>query len=121
MITREAIMDGVATDDDLVSDLHDAEGNPVRRDQSPGDLRGFPFADQSLLPKLPGHVEARMLNGNWYGRGPEIVLWDTADEVHIMMPVSMVKHCALYLQALKRAAAMKRRGDVEPIGGYRVS
>ena len=104
--------------------LHDAAGNTVAANQSPGDVRDLPFADRAMFPALevlPAHIEARLLDGNWYGYGPEIILWDAASELQVSVPASSSRATISHrIRGMSRVAKRKRRGEEPKNGGYRV-
>jgi hypothetical protein len=60
---------------------HDAAGAPVGPDQPPPDVIDLPVWDGDV--ELPTGIEARLLDGNWSGTGPLVILWCPEHELHI--------------------------------------
>lgn len=66
------------------------------------------IAPDALGISLPPPIEAHLLYGNWYGNGPEIVLWHPRAELQALVPLrDRVKVVPLALAALIEAAAAK--------------
>jgi hypothetical protein len=59
---------------------HDGSGAPVRPDQRPPDVIDLPIYSGLKLPK---GIEARLLDGNWYGTGPMVVLCCPEHDLHV--------------------------------------
>lgn len=98
----------------------DAEGNPVGRHEYPGDVRDLPHLDMHEGESLPYGVSAYLLNGNWYGEGPEIVLWHDAAQVHKSFPLWARSSLQFNVAVVLEAAAMKMRGAPQKDGGFYV-
>ena len=80
--------------------LHDEHGNPVASDQRPPDVDTLPFLESGALPSPPpAGIEARVLRGNWFGRGQEVVLWHPQSQKWTQFPLNDADRCydvALY-------------------------
>lgn len=68
--------------------------------------------DGALGMTIPLPIEARLLQGNWYGNGPEIVLWHPTAALQAMVPLryraTMLK---LAIDALLVAVAEKEQAS----------
>lgn len=110
-------------DDEFRGKSWDQNGNPIKPDQSPGLVTKLPLLD--LLPGeiLPVGVSAHLLDGNWYGAGPEICLWDGLSEMHLSFPLYDRKALPHWLRRLAKAAKAKRNNprQVALLGGVWVT
>jgi hypothetical protein len=91
----------------------DENGNPVDPDKSPGLVTLMPLLALAPGEEMPFGVGAHLLGGNYYGSGPEIVLWDGLSEMHVSFPLWDRKQLPLWLNRLKKAGERKKR---DPIG-----
>jgi hypothetical protein len=110
----------------LPAGLHDANGNPVGPHDRPPDVTDLPLIPKNEIGPLPKGLEARMLGGNWYGNGPEIVIWHPKQEVHYNVPLcrkeTMLPHAVRVVSSAARAAANGMSPYKDSIGeGYWVT
>lgn len=62
---------------------------PIPRDVTDAPyVPGLPRIQDGAVGDLPRGVEARLLEGNWYGAGPEIVLYDVGTHRHVHVPLA---------------------------------
>jgi hypothetical protein len=107
---------------DLTS-LYDADGKPVSGHDRPPDVTDLPLIPKGEFDPLPKGLEARLLGGNWYGKGPEIVIWHPKQEIHYSFPVSlkdtMLSHAIRVVLVAAKAAASGMAPYSDGIGeGY---
>ena len=76
------------------SQPHDAAGNPVAPHRPPEVTELPMWAD---APDLPDGFEARILDGNWYGTGPIIVIWNPSLQLHVDIPMSQATPDGIFL------------------------
>lgn len=93
----------------------DQDGKPIDRDQSPGDVRLLPLLGLTPKEALPAGVSAHLLGGNWYGDGPEIVLWDGLSEMQFSFPLWDRKHLPHWLRRLAKAGQIKKKNPAKVI------
>ena len=102
----------------------DQNGNPTTPDQRPcEDGRDLPPLALQGTEKLPPRVEAYLLGGNWYGAGPEIVLYDVESDMNLSFPLWDRKQLPRFVRRLAKAAALKKANPakVAQSGGVWVS
>ena len=89
--------------------LYDANGNPVDVHDRPPDVPDLPLMPEEEIGPLPKGLEARLLDGNWYGNGPEIVIWHPAQQVWYSVPLRkkafMLSHAIRVVSAAASASA----------------
>ena len=96
-------------DDEFRGKSWDQDGKPVAPDQRPPDAPKLPLLALEPGEVMPPGVSAHLLGGNWYGSGPEIVLWDGLSEMHLNFPLWDRKQMPRMLRRLAEAGAIKRK------------
>lgn len=94
------------------SGLVDASGEPIPATLQPPNVADLPLIAADALPPLPDGIEARLLDGNWYGNGPEIVVYYPARQTHVNCPLAdkhRVTDAAIMLMQEARQGGRNRR------------
>lgn len=106
-------------DAEFVGKSWDKDGNPVDPKQSPGLVYLLPLLPLEPGEELPVGVSAHLLEGNWYGAGPEICLWDGISEMHHCFPLWDRKSLPRMVKVLAKASAIKKKdpAKVARLGG----
>lgn len=90
--------------------LWDANGVGVLRTQRPPDVTDLPPLAVEPGENLPDGISLRLLEGNWYGSGPEIVVLHEAEMVHYSFPLWARKQLWRYVKVVQEAVRLKRAG-----------
>lgn len=92
----------------------DADGQPVLRTQRPPDVTDLPVLNPQSDETLPDGISLRLLDGNWYGSGPEIVVLHEVEMMHVTLPLWARKQLPGRIAVVQEAVRRKRAG-VPPI------
>lgn len=98
----------------LAAGLYDAQNRPVTGDMRPPDVTSLPMFAQKIIG-TPEGIEVRYLGGNWYGDGPNVVLWNPTRQRYVMLPVSRLEEFDVAMAHLTgRSVGKKPRANSPP-------
>ena len=88
-----------------------ATTNPQDR---PPNVTELPIVPEAQIGTLPSGLEARLLGGDWYGNGPEIVIWHPEHELHYNVPLKRKETMLPHAIRVVLAAAKAKSAGMEP-------